>query len=122
MRTLHKFGLAAAAVVFGLTGTLTATASAQPEVEVAAAPADCPKYYFCGYRKANYKELAFKYKDCYLQKIPTLFSGGSWYNNQSRGTQARMYDINKKHLYTTPGAPSKDPTANWLPVWYVDAC
>ncbi|WP_251091626.1 hypothetical protein [Streptomyces sp. Caat 7-52] len=88
-----------------------------------AAPSDCPKYYFCGYKYANYTKLAFKFKDCYLQEIPDgLNSGGSWYNNQSNGTKAKMYDKNKHLIYTTPGAPYGDPNGNWAPVWYVDAC
>lgn len=121
MRTLHKFGLAAAAATLGLAGMLTPAASAQSQVT--AAPSDCPKYYFCGYKKANFKELAFKFKDCYMQEIPDgLNSGGSWYNNQSSGTKARMYDKNKRLIYTTPGAPSSDAQADWRPVWYVDAC
>ncbi|KOV96109.1 MULTISPECIES: hypothetical protein [unclassified Streptomyces] len=121
MRTSHKAGLAAAAAVLGLAGMLAPTASAQPRA--AAAPSDCPKYYFCGYKQANFEALAFTFKDCYLQEIPDgLNSGGSWYNNQSTGTKARMYDKNKRLIYTTPGAPSSDAHGDWGPVWYIDAC
>ncbi|MBL1099196.1 hypothetical protein [Streptomyces coffeae] len=108
------------------TGTAAATASAASPgsgARVTAAPSDCPKYYFCGYKDANYHRLAFTFKDCYLQEIPDgLNSGGSWYNNQSNGTKAKMYDKNKHLIYTTPGAPYGAPHGNWAPVWYIDAC
>ncbi|WP_051845707.1 hypothetical protein [Streptomyces globisporus] len=121
MRTSYKFGLAAASAMLGLAGMLAPTASAQ--AQMVAAPSDCPKYYFCGYKQANFKELAFRFKDCYMQEIPDgLNSGGSWYNNQSTGTKARMYNKSKQLIYTTPGAPSSDAQGNWGPVWYVDAC
>ncbi|MEU2062366.1 hypothetical protein [Streptomyces sp. NPDC013455] len=107
---------AAALAVGGLAaGT---TASAQPRVS--AAPSDCPKGYFCGYKQANYKKLAFRYKDCYMQEIPDgLNSGGSWYNNQTKDTTTGMYGKNKQWIYTTPGAPYGDPHGDWAPVWYV---
>jgi hypothetical protein len=51
-----------------------------------------PEVLLGGYKQANFKVLAFKFKDCYLQEIPDgLNGGGSWYNNQSAGTKARMY-------------------------------
>ncbi|MGA5424706.1 hypothetical protein [Streptomyces lavendulocolor] len=79
--------------------------------------------YFCGYKNANFRNLAFRFQACYTQEIPDgLNSGGSWYNNQSRGTQARMSNKDKKLIYTTPGTPSSDASGDWGPVWYVDAC
>ncbi|MFD8006308.1 hypothetical protein [Streptomyces mirabilis] len=127
---LRRTALLAGAFIALATATSTAQAAvsatgARPAsgARIAAAPSDCPKYYFCGYKYANYNTLAFKFKDCYLQEIPDgLNSGGSWYNNQSNGTKAKMYDKNKHLIYTTPGAPYGDPNGDWAPVWYVDAC
>jgi hypothetical protein len=121
MRGFHRTGLAAVTIVAALAVMSAPTATAVPRA--AAAPADCPRGYFCGYKNANFRNLAFKFQDCYMQEIPDdLNSGGSWYNNQSRGTQARMYNMDKKLIYTTPGAPSSDASGDWGPVWYVDAC
>ncbi|QLE75690.1 hypothetical protein FGW37_32520 [Streptomyces rectiverticillatus] len=105
-------------------GTVTqASAQTSAASGATAAPADCPKYYFCGYKDANFKRIAFKFKDCYVQEIPDgLNSGGSWYNNQSDGTRAKMLNKQKVVIYTTPGAPSSDAHGDWGPVWYVDAC
>ncbi|MGA4844397.1 hypothetical protein [Streptomyces sp. G45] len=120
--------MALAATTLAASGVLAASASApaQPTAQrgsAAAAPSDCPYGYFCGYKDANFKRLAFRYKDCYMQEIPDgLNSGGSWYNNQTRGTKAKMYNKNKQLIYTTPGAPSSDSHGDWGPVWYVDAC
>ncbi|WP_055568647.1 hypothetical protein [Streptomyces atriruber] len=106
-------------------GTAQATDSATGQqgsgARITAAPADCPKYYFCGYAGANYTRLAFKFKDCYLQQIAAR-TGGSWYNNQSSGTKAKMYNANKQLVYTTPGAPYGDPSGNWAGIRYIDAC
>ncbi|MEV0254623.1 hypothetical protein AB0H82_10200 [Streptomyces sp. NPDC050732] len=126
-----KFGrgaiMALSATALAASGILATSASApaQPSTQrsAAAAPSDCPKYYFCGYKDANFKRLAFKFKDCYMQEIPDgLNSGGSWYNNQSAGTKAKMYNKSKQLIFTTAGAPSSDSHGNWGPVWYVDAC
>ncbi|MCC3770727.1 hypothetical protein [Streptomyces sp. UNOC14_S4] len=58
-----------------------------------------------------------------MQEIPDgLNSGGSWYNNQSNGTSAYMFNKKRELIYTTPGAPSSDAHGNWGPVWYVQAC
>ncbi|MEU4795805.1 hypothetical protein [Streptomyces sp. NPDC023327] len=126
-RTRLRRAAVAAGALMALTTAVGAAqaspAADQGRVKATAAPADCPKYYFCGYKDANFKRLAFKFKDCYMQEIPDgLNSGGSWYNNQSAGTKAKMYNKAKQLIYTTPGAPSKDAYGDWGPVWYVDAC
>ncbi|MFF9090335.1 hypothetical protein ACF1BE_28820 [Streptomyces sp. NPDC014991] len=106
-------------------GTAQATTSAAGQqgsgARIMAAPDNCPKYYFCGYAGANYTSPAFKFTDCYMQPIAAR-TGGSWYNNQSTGTKAKMYDINKKLVYTTPGAPYGDPHGDWTGIRYIDAC
>ncbi|MFG2864981.1 peptidase inhibitor family I36 protein [Streptomyces sioyaensis] len=99
----------------------TAPATAQPTV--AAAPSDCPHGYFCGYKRANFQGLGFRFKDCYMQEIPSgMGSGGSWYNNQTEGTMAVLYNKAKEPIFVTDGAPSQDAHGSWAPVWYVDAC
>ncbi|MFD5437562.1 hypothetical protein ACFWJ4_36100 [Kitasatospora sp. NPDC127067] len=122
MRLVHKAGIALAAGFAAATTLLAPAANAQPAVS--AAPADCPKGYFCGYKYSNYRELAFKFSVCgAIQEIPDgLNSGGSWYNNQTAGLKAKMYGKSKNLVYTTPGAPYGDPNADWAPVWYVKAC
>ncbi|ARZ71682.1 peptidase inhibitor family I36 protein [Streptomyces sp. HU2014] len=127
LRRRTRIGLAAAAAVAGLTTAVvpaTAAGTAETSGTAAAAPANCPKLYFCGYPKANYQGTAWKITKCNVYyEIPDGWnSGGSWYNNQSKGTVARMYDKNKKLIYSTPPAASGDPTGNWGPVWYVKAC
>lgn len=117
--------IAATAIAAGCLVGTTNTASAQPQSATAhprltAAPSDCPPGYFCGYKNANYKNLAFRYKDCYMQEIPDgLNSGGSWYNNQTLNFTTGMYGKSKNWIYTTPGAPYGDPHGNWAPVWYI---
>ncbi|MEU6405566.1 hypothetical protein [Streptomyces sp. NPDC046985] len=102
-------------------GTAQATAQQGSGAHVMSAPASCPKYYFCGYAGANYSDLVFKFTDCYLQPISAR-TGGSWYNNQSSGTKARMYNSGKQLVYTTPGAPYGDSHGDWSGIRYIDAC
>lgn len=86
-------------------------------------PPDCPKLYFCGYKDANFRHLAFRFKDCYMQEIPDgLNSGGSWYNNQSDHYGALMFNKRKEVIFVVDGAPSWDTHADWHPVWYVQPC
>nr|BFD88253.1 hypothetical protein StreXyl84_76540 [Streptomyces sp. Xyl84] len=130
--TTNRTGIRRTALVTGAllamataAGTAQATTPAPGQqhagARIMAAPATCPKSYFCGYAGANYSNLVFKFKDCYMQKIAAR-TGGSWYNNQSKGTTARMYNAKKKLVYTTPGAPYGDPHGNWAGIRYIDAC
>ncbi|GAA0902111.1 MULTISPECIES: hypothetical protein [Streptomyces violaceusniger group] len=106
-------------------GALTAVAlstapSSAAQTAIQSAPADCPKGYFCGYKKNNFQQLGFKYKDCYEQEIPDgMGSGGSWYNNQTPGTDTGFYDKYGYYLDHARGAPSSDAYAHWGPVWSV---
>ncbi len=86
-----------------------------------AAPASCPPGYFCGYAGSDYSNLVFRFKDCCLQRIAAR-TGGSWYDNQSRGTKARMYNGNKQFVYETPGAPFGDTHGDWTGIRCIDAC
>ncbi len=110
--------LAATGLAVG--GLLASPSAATAQPQSTQAPSDCPKGYFCGYKDPNYKHLAFRFKDCYMQEIPDgLNSGGSWFNNQTDGTQTGMYGKHKELVYITPGAPYGDPHGDWAPVWYV---
>ncbi|MFF8997428.1 hypothetical protein ACF1GW_10010 [Streptomyces achromogenes] len=89
----------------------------------AMAAAGCPYYDFCGFKGSNFTGDQWNVSSCALHEIPDGWnSGGSWINNQSTGTRARMYDKNKSLIYTTPGAYSSDAYGDWGPVWYVRPC
>ena len=106
----------------GTASTLSTSPSrvrvAQPSV---AAPADCPKGYFCGYKQANLQDLGFRYQDCGAQEIPDgMGTGGSWYNNQTTGTETWFLGKTGNYLSSAGGAPSWDLSGSWGPVWYTD--
>ncbi|MEU8893505.1 hypothetical protein [Streptomyces sp. NPDC048442] len=87
------------------------------------AAASCAYYNFCGYKGAGFSGAQWNIASCALHEIPNGWnSGGSWINNQSTGTKARMYNKSKSLIYTTPGAYSSDASGNWGPVWYVRPC
>ncbi|MEV7603554.1 hypothetical protein AB0O91_39915 [Kitasatospora sp. NPDC089797] len=119
LRTLFvAAGVFAAVALSAAPSSAALSSAAQPAFR--SAPSDCPGGYFCGYKKANFKQLGFRYKDCYRQEIPDgMGKGGSWYNNQTPGTKTGMYGKNGQLIYTTPGAPSSDAHGNWGPVWSV---
>ncbi|MEU3752989.1 peptidase inhibitor family I36 protein [Streptomyces olivoreticuli] len=90
--------------------------------------ADCNYLNFCGWPKANYEGTVWQHSSCNIYwEIPNGWnSGGSWWNNQSKGTVARMYNKSKHLVYSTPpaqvGNGSYDAHGNWHPVWYVKVC
>ncbi len=89
----------------------------------ATAAASCAYYNFCGYKGANFSGAQWNVASCSLHEVPDGWnSGGSWINNQSTGTRARMYNKSKSLIYTTPGAYSSDAYGDWGPVWYVRPC
>jgi len=89
----------------------------------AQAPASCALYTFCAYEGTNFTGRTLRQVDCDdFFEIPDAWSDGSWSNNQSSGTKARMYDENDGLIYTTRGAYSEDRNGDWGPVWWVDAC
>jgi hypothetical protein len=91
-----------------------------------AAAADCNYTNFCGWPKANYEGTVWQHSSCNTYwEIPDGWnSGGSWWNNQTPGTVARMYGKTHNLVYQTPpaGQNSWDANANWHPVWYVKVC
>ncbi|SED40793.1 hypothetical protein SAMN04489727_7748 [Amycolatopsis tolypomycina] len=59
----------------------------------------------------------------YCDRYTIGFSGpGSWDNNQSTGTRARMYNNVNRVVYTTPPAASHDRDGNWTGIAYVRNC
>ncbi|WP_143264232.1 hypothetical protein [Amycolatopsis kentuckyensis] len=59
----------------------------------------------------------------YCDRYVVNYGGpGSWDNNQSSGTKARMFDNMDRPVYTTPRAPSHDREGNWHGIAYVRNC
>ncbi|MCC2274086.1 hypothetical protein LKL35_01305 [Streptomyces sp. ET3-23] len=88
------------------------------------APGNCGQQNFCAYKGRNYTGYEFTMWKCRTWELPGdgWGSGGSWYNNQTPGTQAVMYGKHMQWVYTTPPAPFGDPHGNWKPVWFVKNC
>ncbi|MGW9433091.1 peptidase inhibitor family I36 protein [Streptomyces decoyicus] len=88
------------------------------------APDSCAFHTFCAYYREHFMGEVLRQKLCdELLTIPGSWSGpGSWSNNQSTGTVARMYDDRDMLVYTTRGAYSEDRTGNWSSIYWVDAC
>lgn len=81
----------------------------------------CAYGHFCAYSDTYYKGSVIDMYYCQHYNMP--WSGpGSWDNNQTTGTRARMEDRYHVTTYTTPGARSWDPTGNWTNPWYVVPC
>ncbi|BAU81211.1 hypothetical protein SLA_0256 [Streptomyces laurentii] len=88
-----------------------------------APPADCGSYTFCAYSGEGFTGVVKRQMRCSDTPLSIGWSGnGSWSNNQSSGTRARMYGSGGNLIYTTPGAYSEDRSGSWTPVFKVDAC
>ncbi|MFI1167950.1 peptidase inhibitor family I36 protein [Streptomyces sp. NPDC020801] len=115
--------------LFVIPGETYARELAQSPSEAAAtamagAPSSCPKGDFCAYTGVNYTGKLQKMGPCDYYKLQgSGWNGpGSWYNNQSDGIQAEMYDKYGYWVYTTPPAPSHDTHGNWAKIWYIQNC
>ncbi|MGW1712731.1 peptidase inhibitor family I36 protein [Streptomyces sp. NPDC002156] len=87
-----------------------------------AAAWECDYGWFCMYRGENGtgERLALYY--CQDRLLDNWTGYGSWWNNQTPGTQAQFKDRNRNVIFTTPGASSWDDSYYWTPVWYVKPC
>jgi len=100
---------------------LTKTTSA-PTGTRSAAAWECDYEYFCMYRGQNGTGDRLALYTCVDHALSNWTGYGSWYNNQTPGTQAKLKDRNRNVLVTTVGAPSYHPSFNWDPIWYVRPC
>lgn len=110
--------------------TLTVTVPGEQYVRELSAPAgnraaaqwECDEEYFCMYRQTlgMGDRLALYYCQDYALRDWT--GEGSYYNLQTRGTQALMKNQNRTVIHVTPGAPYGNPSYDWTPVWYVRPC
>ncbi|MFI9719868.1 hypothetical protein ACIHFE_09470 [Streptomyces sp. NPDC052396] len=87
-------------------------------------PGNCGDKNFCAYQGRNYTGYEFTMWACKVWELPGdgWGRGGSWFNNQSRGTRAVMYGKHMQKVYTTPPAPFGDPHGDWRPVWFIKNC
>ncbi|MFE6288162.1 hypothetical protein [Streptomyces sp. NPDC057877] len=83
--------------------------------------AACSYYYFCAYQGTYFSGSQINMYSCRSYSIPWT-GNGSWDNNQSTGTRARMYNASGGLIYTTPGARSYDSVGSWTPVYSVRPC
>ncbi|MFF4274249.1 peptidase inhibitor family I36 protein [Streptomyces sp. NPDC001536] len=88
----------------------------------AAAQWECDQEYFCMYREqlGMGDRLALYY--CQDYALQDWTGEGSYYNLQTRGTQALLKNKNRTVIHVTPGAPYGNPSYDWTPVWYVRPC
>ncbi|MFF0579107.1 hypothetical protein [Streptosporangium saharense] len=77
--------------------------------------------HFCAYERPNFKGSYIDMYDCGTYII--RYTGpGSWDNNQTTGTKAKMYDRNGNLSFTTKKAHSQDQTGNWTYIHTVKNC
>ncbi|MGC7094486.1 hypothetical protein ACPZ19_07475 [Amycolatopsis lurida] len=73
--------------------------------------------HFCAYRGQNFTGTHIDMYACGVYDIPESWVGpGSWDNNQTSGTVAKMMNDAGTVIYKTPGAWSWDTSGSWTPV------
>ncbi|MFH8980120.1 hypothetical protein [Streptomyces varsoviensis] len=83
----------------------------------------CTYKALCGYSGTGYTGAEREWFSCDFHKKPSGWtSGGSWYNNQTKGRVGNWYDGNKKWLGSTPPAPYGTKHGQWRGVGYVKPC
>lgn len=83
--------------------------------------ASCSYYHMCAYQGTNFSGNILDMYACDEYFIPWT-NTGSWINNQSTGTRAQFKDNTNTTRWTSPGAYSDDPNADWSWVAYVQNC
>ncbi|MBW6435797.1 hypothetical protein KZ829_18815 [Actinoplanes hulinensis] len=79
--------------------------------------------WFCAYSKSHYKGTRIGMYGCGLYYDVSKFtSGGSWVNDQTRGTRAVMYAKSGERVFVTRPSYSFDATGNWANVELVFPC
>jgi hypothetical protein len=81
----------------------------------------CPYQYFCQYNNVYFRGMVEQRYSCAEYRNYLVYDG-SWINNQTRGTSARMRDKGGVLRYSTPGAPSQDDVAPWNWVGSIQPC
>ncbi|MEU7135558.1 hypothetical protein [Streptomyces sp. NPDC046261] len=84
--------------------------------------AECRYERFCMFRGQNFTGDQLDLYYCKDHALSNWRGYGSWLNNQTPGTQARLKDRNRNVVTTTVGAPSYNPSYYWEPIWYVRPC
>ncbi|MEV5240955.1 hypothetical protein AB0K89_17895 [Streptomyces cinnamoneus] len=82
----------------------------------------CPYENFCMYRGTYYTGDQLNLYHCRDHALSNWRGWGSWVNNQTPGTQARLLDRNHGVVTTTAGAYSWEANYYWEPIWYVRPC
>ncbi|GID30453.1 hypothetical protein [Paractinoplanes brasiliensis] len=112
-RAAGSFGLPA---LLGLFGALLPAGAAQ-------ASSPCPYYTFCAFPYANFRGQAVYAEDCAaVYKFRWSSTNGSWINNQTPGTRARINYMDGTHWYV-PGAYSEQSSGmGWYRVDSIEPC
>ncbi len=84
--------------------------------------AECRYERFCMFRGESFTGDQLDLYYCKDHALSNWRGYGSWFNNQTPGTQARLKDRNRNVVTTTVGAPSYHPSYYWEPIWYVRPC
>lgn len=83
--------------------------------------ASCNYYHMCAYENQNFSGDTIDMYNCGNYSIPWS-DRGSWINNQSTGTRAQFKSSDNVTRWTSAGAYTNDPNADWSWVWYVQNC
>ncbi|MER5771620.1 hypothetical protein [Streptomyces sp. NPDC001985] len=115
----NKIDLGGATMTLAVPGEKYARDLTQPGS--ARAAASCGYGHMCAYKERNYVGNTIDMVRCADYRIPWV-TRGSWINNQTTGTRARFKSSDGVVRWTSPGAYSVDPNADWSWVHWVRNC
>ena len=82
----------------------------------------CPYGAFCAYSQEGMTGSQINMTFCSSYALPGWGEVGSWDNNQTPGTSARMIDNNGRVIDSSGPAHNMNYHYDWSPVWWVDPC
>jgi hypothetical protein len=107
---------------FGLAAVL-ALSAAPLGGDAAQAATPCPYYNFCAYQYANFEGQVIFAEDCAaIYKFRWSSTSGSWINNQTRGTRARINYRDGTHWYVPSAYSEQSSGMGWHRVDSIEPC
>jgi hypothetical protein len=127
----HGRQVAANEIALADGATLTVTVPGEKRVRdlskptgsrAATAQWECSQDYFCMYRDVLGLGDRLALYHCQDYALQDWTGDGSYYNLQTRGTQALFKNQNRTVIDVTPAAPFSNASYDWTPVWFVRPC
>lgn len=118
---INEISLSGANIFLTLPGQTQSRDLTTGAVSPQSVAASCNYGHMCAYANQNFSGDTIDMYTCGNYSIPWVGTG-SWINNQTTGTRAQFKSSDGVTRWTSAGAYTNDPSADWSWVWHVQNC